>query len=148
MEPLSNLLYLLEPAAILLIVTACSVVFLAAQRSYLHNRESERHKDLQEQSITLDSRQALLIPVASSCSLLVMFYLFSRVSGIITGEHNLLLFGYSLGLLFLGGVEAKACGLLNKQEECGHIYPPSCKLSSSQANVVLMRLLHEGNCGL
>lgn len=110
MEPLSNLFYLLEPAAILLIVTACSVVFLAAQRSYLHNRESERHKDLQEQSITLDSRQALLIPVASSCSLLIMFYLFSRVSGIITGEHCniLLLSGYSWGLLFLGGVEAKA----------------------------------------
>lgn len=99
MEPLSNLLYLLEPAVVLLMVTACTVVSLAAQRAYLHTRETERHKDLQEQSITLDSRQALLIPVASSCSLLVMFYLFSKVSGIITGEGN---FSVELSLLLDG----------------------------------------------
>ncbi|KAK1607101.1 hypothetical protein QYE76_030774 [Lolium multiflorum] len=40
----------------------------------------ERNLDFSEASITLDRSQALMIPLASSCSLLLMFYLFSSVS--------------------------------------------------------------------
>ncbi|KAG6429501.1 hypothetical protein SASPL_107552 [Salvia splendens] len=44
----------------------------------------ERNRDLSEASITLDSSQALMIPIMSSCSLLFMFYLFSSVSQLLT----------------------------------------------------------------
>ncbi|XP_057951517.1 signal peptide peptidase-like 1 isoform X2 [Malania oleifera] len=44
----------------------------------------ERNRDLSEQSITLDRSQALMIPIMSSCSLLLMFYLFSSVSQLLT----------------------------------------------------------------
>ncbi|MBA0718942.1 hypothetical protein Golax_006659 [Gossypium laxum] len=44
----------------------------------------ERNRDLSEASITLDRSQALMIPIMSSCSLLLMFYLFSSVSQLLT----------------------------------------------------------------
>ncbi|TYJ07536.1 hypothetical protein E1A91_A11G011400v1 [Gossypium mustelinum] len=44
----------------------------------------ERNGDLLEAPITLDMSQALMIPVMSSCSLLLMFYLFSSVSQLLT----------------------------------------------------------------
>ncbi|KDP22265.1 hypothetical protein JCGZ_26096 [Jatropha curcas] len=44
----------------------------------------ERNRDLSEASIMLDRSQALMIPIMSSCSLLLMFYLFSSVSQLLT----------------------------------------------------------------
>lgn len=84
METLWKLLYLLEPAPITLIVTAVSVVFGSAFRALNYGKEMERNRDLAEASITLDKSQALMIPVMSSCSLLLMFYLFSSVSQLLT----------------------------------------------------------------
>eukprot|EP00897_Mesotaenium_endlicherianum_P002468 jgi/Mesen1/2249/ME000153S01470 len=84
MEPLYNLLYLLEPASLALIITAVCVVLASAFRALSHEKESERHRDLSETTMTLDSSQALMIPVASSCSLLLMFYLFASVSQLVT----------------------------------------------------------------
>ncbi|KAI5078720.1 hypothetical protein GOP47_0006391 [Adiantum capillus-veneris] len=83
MEPLWELTYLLEPASLVLIFTAVMVVYSSAQRALNYEREMERHRDLVDTAITLDSSQALMIPVASSCSLLLMFYLFASMSQII-----------------------------------------------------------------
>lgn len=80
MEALWRLVYLLEPASVVLIATAVFVVSASAQRALTFEKESERHRDFAEASITLDSSQALMIPIASSCSLLLMFYLFASMS--------------------------------------------------------------------
>lgn len=77
-------MYLLEPAPISLIVTAVAVTFGSAFRALNYGKEMERNRDLSEASITLDRSQALMIPVMSSCSLLLMFYLFSSVSQLLT----------------------------------------------------------------
>ncbi|MBA0714265.1 hypothetical protein Golax_013248 [Gossypium laxum] len=67
-----------------LIVTAVAVTFGSAFRALNHGKEMERNRDLLEASITLDRSQALMIPVMSSCSLLLLFYLFSSVSQLLT----------------------------------------------------------------
>ncbi|KAA3475984.1 signal peptide peptidase-like 1 isoform X1 [Gossypium australe] len=84
MQSLWKLLYLLEPAPMTLIVTAVAVTFGSAFRALNHGKEMERNRDLLEASITLDRSQALMIPVMSSCSLLLMLYLFSSVSQLST----------------------------------------------------------------
>ncbi|XP_010532287.1 PREDICTED: signal peptide peptidase-like 1 [Tarenaya hassleriana] len=84
MESLWKLLYLLEPAPVTLIITAVTVTFASAFRALNYGKEMERNRDLSEASITLDRSQALMIPVMSSCSLLLMFYLFSSVSQLLT----------------------------------------------------------------
>ncbi|XP_047072020.1 signal peptide peptidase-like 1 [Lolium rigidum] len=84
MESLWKLSYLLEPASLALIATAVSVVYASATRALDHGKEMERNLDFSEASITLDRSQALMIPLASSCSLLLMFYLFSSVSHLVT----------------------------------------------------------------
>ncbi|KAH0721352.1 hypothetical protein KY290_006343 [Solanum tuberosum] len=84
MESLWKLVYLLEPAPIALILTAIAVSFASAFRALNYGKEMERNRDWSEASITLDRSQALMIPVVSSCSLLMMFYLFSSVSQILT----------------------------------------------------------------
>ncbi|KAJ6358506.1 hypothetical protein OIU76_000256 [Salix suchowensis] len=84
METLWKLLYLLEPSPVTLIVTAVAVTFGSAFRALNYGKEMERNLDLSEASITLDRSQALMIPVMSSCSLLLMFYLFSSVSQLLT----------------------------------------------------------------
>ena len=84
MEPLWKLLHLLEPASLALIVTAVAVIFVSANRALSHGKEMERNRDFSEASITLDRSQALMIPLASSCSLLLMFYLFSSLSLFVT----------------------------------------------------------------
>ncbi|KAI4351723.1 hypothetical protein L6164_006050 [Bauhinia variegata] len=84
MESIWKLLYLLEPAPITLIITAVAVTFGSAFRALNYGKEMERNRDLSEASITLDGFQALMIPVMSSFSLLLMFYLFSSVSQLLT----------------------------------------------------------------
>lgn len=84
MEPLWKLAYLLEPAPITLMLTAVAVTFGSAFRALNYGKEMERNRDLSEASITLDRSQALMIPVMSSFSLLLMFYLFSSVSQLLT----------------------------------------------------------------
>ncbi|XP_031502134.1 signal peptide peptidase-like 1 [Nymphaea colorata] len=84
MEPVWKLAYLLEPASIALVVTAVLVAFASAQRALTYGKEMERNRDFSEASVTLDKSQALMIPLASSCSLLLMFYLFSSVSHLVT----------------------------------------------------------------
>ncbi|CAH8384571.1 unnamed protein product [Eruca vesicaria subsp. sativa] len=84
METLWTLLYLLEPAPATLILTAVAVTFASAFRALNYGKEMERNRDFSESSITLDTSQALMIPVMSSCSLLLMFYLFSSVSQLLT----------------------------------------------------------------
>ncbi|KAK4734542.1 hypothetical protein R3W88_008803 [Solanum pinnatisectum] len=84
MESLWKLVYLLEPAPIALILTAIAVSFASAFRALNFGKEMEKNRDWSEASITLDRSQALMIPVVSSCSLLMMFYLFSSVSQILT----------------------------------------------------------------
>ncbi|CAA3000134.1 signal peptide peptidase-like 1 [Olea europaea subsp. europaea] len=84
MEPLWKLVYLLEPAPVTLIFTAIAVTYASATRALNYGKEMERNRDLSEASITLDRSQALMIPIMSSCSLLLMFYLFSSVSQLLT----------------------------------------------------------------
>lgn len=84
MESLWKLVYLLEPASVTLILTAIAVTAGSAFRALYYGKEMERNRDLSEASITLDRSQALMIPIMSSCSLLLMFYLFSSVSQILT----------------------------------------------------------------
>ena len=84
MESLWKLTYLLEPASLALIATAISVAYASASRALDYGKEMERNLDFSEASITLDRSQALMIPLASSCSLLLMFYLFSSVSHLVT----------------------------------------------------------------
>ncbi|XP_010940483.1 signal peptide peptidase-like 1 [Elaeis guineensis] len=84
MESLWKLTYLLEPASLALMSTAIFVTFASASRALDHGKEMERNLDFSEASITLDRSQALMIPLASSCSLLLMFYLFSSVSHLVT----------------------------------------------------------------
>lgn len=84
MESLWKLMYLLEPTSLTLIVTAVFVTFASASRALDHGKEMERNLDFSEASITLDRSQALMIPLASSCSLLIMFYLFASVSHLVT----------------------------------------------------------------
>jgi len=79
-----KLTYLLEPASLALIATAISVAYASASRALDYGKEMERNLDFSEASITLDRSQALMIPLASSCSLLLMFYLFSSVSHLVT----------------------------------------------------------------
>ncbi|CAI9259901.1 unnamed protein product [Lactuca saligna] len=84
MEPLWKLIFLMEPAPVTLILTAIAVTFGSALRALNYGKEMEKNRDLSEASITLDRSQALMIPVMSSCSLLMMFYLFSSVSQLLT----------------------------------------------------------------
>lgn len=84
MEPLWKLVFLMEPAPVTLILTAIAVTFGSALRAFNYGKEMEKNRDLSEASITLDRSQALMIPVMSSCSLLMMFYLFSSVSQLLT----------------------------------------------------------------
>ncbi|KAM2975885.1 hypothetical protein FF1_001994 [Malus domestica] len=84
MEPLWKLFYLLEPAPFTLVVTAVGVTFGSAFRALNYGKEMEKNHDLSETSITLDRSQALMIPVMSSVSLLLMFYLFTSVSQLLT----------------------------------------------------------------
>ncbi|XP_055826069.1 signal peptide peptidase-like 1 [Solanum dulcamara] len=84
MESLWKLMYLLEPAPVALILTAIAVSYASAFRALNYGKEMERNRDWSEASITLDRSQALMIPIVSSCSLLMMFYLFSSVSQILT----------------------------------------------------------------
>ncbi|CAO2200338.1 unnamed protein product [Urochloa humidicola] len=84
MESLWKLTYLLEPASLALIATAISVAYASASRALDYGKEMERNLDFSEASITLDRSQALMIPLASSCSLLLMFYLFSSVPHLVT----------------------------------------------------------------
>ncbi|KAK7831414.1 signal peptide peptidase-like 1 [Quercus suber] len=84
MESLWKLLYLLEPAPVTLSVTAVAVTFGSAFQALNYEKEMEQNRDLSEASITLDRSQALMIPEMSSCSLLLMFYLFSSVSQLLT----------------------------------------------------------------
>lgn len=84
-----RLVHLFEPGFVVLLVTSVVVVLAAAQRALAFEKEGERNRDFSgvgSQSavaVTLDTSQALLIPITCSCSLLVMFYLFSSVSMII-----------------------------------------------------------------
>lgn len=84
MEPISKLIFLLEPAPVTLILTAIAVTYGSAFRALTYGKEMERNRDFSEASITLDRSQALMIPLMSSCSLLLMFYLFSSVSQLLT----------------------------------------------------------------
>ncbi|XP_051137981.1 signal peptide peptidase-like 1 isoform X2 [Andrographis paniculata] len=84
MESLWKLVYLLEPSSLTLVATAIAVSYASASRALNYGKEMERNRDLSEASITLDRSQALMIPVMSSCSLLLMFYLFSSVSQLLT----------------------------------------------------------------
>lgn len=84
MEPLWKLAYLIEPAPVALILTAIAVSYGSAFRALNYGKEMEKNRDLSEASITLDRSQALMIPIVSSCSLLMMFYFFSSVSQILT----------------------------------------------------------------
>ncbi|PIA49431.1 hypothetical protein AQUCO_01300327v1 [Aquilegia coerulea] len=84
MEPLWKLIYLFEPAPLTLMLTAITVTFASAFRALTHGKEMERNRDFSESSITLDGPQALMIPLMSSCSLLLMFYLFSSLSQFLT----------------------------------------------------------------
>lgn len=84
MESLWKLLYLLEPSSLTLFVTAIVVSYASASRALNYGKEMERNHDLSEASITLDTSQALMIPIMSSCSLLFMFYMFSSVSQLLT----------------------------------------------------------------
>ncbi|KAL6341576.1 hypothetical protein AAG906_032696 [Vitis piasezkii] len=84
MEPLWKLLYLLEPAHVTLVLTTVAVTFGSTLQALNYGKEMERNLDLSETSITLDRSQALMIPIMSSCSLLLMFHLFSYVSQLFT----------------------------------------------------------------
>ncbi|KAL4537192.1 hypothetical protein Ndes2526B_g04898 [Nannochloris sp. 'desiccata'] len=76
----SNILYIFEPSSLLLIGTAVGTVAAAALRALRHDVEIHQggipHS---EGAITLDSRQALAIPLLSSCSLLALFYFFHAI---------------------------------------------------------------------
>ncbi|RZC57062.1 hypothetical protein C5167_004366 [Papaver somniferum] len=84
MESLWKLTFLFAPAPMVLILTAIAVTFAAAQRALYYRKEMERNRDFSEASITLDRSQALMIPIMSSCSLILLFYLFSSVSQFLT----------------------------------------------------------------
>lgn len=84
MDSLWKLLYLLEPAPLCLMVTAVLVTYGSALRALNYGKEMEKTRDFSEAAITLNRSQALMIPVMSSCSLLLMFYLFSSVSQLLT----------------------------------------------------------------
>ncbi|PHU23077.1 Signal peptide peptidase-like 1 [Capsicum chinense] len=84
MESLWKLVHLLGPSHIALILTAIAVSYESAFRALNYVKEMERNFDLSEASVTLDRSQALMLPVVSSCSLLMLFYFFSSVSQILT----------------------------------------------------------------
>ncbi|KAI3974915.1 hypothetical protein MKX01_005026 [Papaver californicum] len=84
MESLWRLTFLFAPAPMVLILTAVAVTFASAQRALYYRKEMERNRDFSEASITLDRSQALMIPIMSSCSLILLFYLFSSVSQFLT----------------------------------------------------------------
>ncbi|KAM3319996.1 signal peptide peptidase-like 1 [Capsicum chacoense] len=84
MESLWKLVHLLGPSHIALILTAIAVSYESAFRALNYVKEMERNLDLSEASVTLDRSQALMLPVVSSCSLLMLFYFFSSVSQILT----------------------------------------------------------------
>ncbi|CAH9059389.1 unnamed protein product [Cuscuta epithymum] len=84
MESLWRLLFLLEPAPLSLILTAVLVSYASAFRALNYGKDMERNRDLSEASITLDRSQALMIPIMSSFSLLMMFYLFSSMAQLLT----------------------------------------------------------------
>lgn len=147
MEPLSNLLYLLEPASLALISTAVLVVLASAHRALVHEKESERHKDLLDSSITLSGRQALMIPLASSMSLLLMFFFFASVSQLITAFTALaaassVIFALSpvtthlMTLLGVGGVDpivSRGC--------CGTVSRSQLLLGTTSTIIVLLWLV-------
>ncbi|GFP98492.1 signal peptide peptidase-like 1 [Phtheirospermum japonicum] len=79
-----KLAYLLEPSSITLLITTVVVSYASATRALTYGKEMEGNRDLSEASITLDRSQSLMIPIMSSFSLLLMFYLFPFVSQLLT----------------------------------------------------------------
>ncbi|KAI3970173.1 hypothetical protein MKW92_007490 [Papaver armeniacum] len=59
-------------------------LFAPAPMALYYRKEMERNEISPSLSITLDRSQALMIPVMSSCSLILLFYLFSSVSQFLT----------------------------------------------------------------
>lgn len=78
---------LIEPANLALVSTSLGGVLLAAYRALAFEKEADRNREEFNHGgpvapiiVTLSSSQALLVPIACSCSLMIMFYLFSSIS--------------------------------------------------------------------
>lgn len=82
MDQLWELRYLFETSPIALIATAVVVVVVSSYRALLHEIETEKKTEGNDEFVTLDGSQAILIPIVSSISLVVMFYAFAAISQI------------------------------------------------------------------
>jgi signal peptide peptidase-like protein 3 len=93
-EHAGDLVALFNPSTIVLIGQAVGVVYYAALRSLALEHEMELSKTL-EDAISLDSQQALLIPIFSSMGLLLSFYFFSTISFVLA-VFSIVACGFSL----------------------------------------------------
>nr|PNR55837.1 hypothetical protein PHYPA_006734 [Physcomitrium patens] len=81
---LSRLVHLLKPAFLEFFKTRVTVVTASAHLCLPIEKEGEKQRDHAGErnqsvvAVTLDTTQALLIPITSSCLMLIMFYLFPR----------------------------------------------------------------------
>jgi signal peptide peptidase-like 3 len=73
---------ILEPASVVLVATATATVITSAFRSLLHDAEPASHST-RDTTITLDARQAAVLPVFASAALLLLFYWFNAISSIL-----------------------------------------------------------------
>ncbi|XP_068645689.1 signal peptide peptidase-like 1 [Aristolochia californica] len=84
MEPAGNLLFLLEPVSLALMITAIFVTCFSAFRSLNYAKNKGRSLKLPVATFTIDRSHAVLLPISSSCVLLIMFYLFTSFSALVT----------------------------------------------------------------
>ncbi|KAG9441270.1 hypothetical protein H6P81_017124 [Aristolochia fimbriata] len=84
MEPAQSLLVLFEPVSWALMVTATLVTCFAAIRSLNYAKDKERTLEFSSSTVTIDHSHALLLPITSSCGLLLAFYLFTSMSILFT----------------------------------------------------------------
>ena len=83
------ILHLLDPSVIAMVATAAAAVVLSARRSlHVYHQEAvdlAMHRSSSPQlSVTLQSSHAVLFPVMACCLLLLLFYLFSKISMFLT----------------------------------------------------------------
>eukprot|EP00958_Prasinococcus_capsulatus_P001602 scaffold140_cov565-Prasinococcus_capsulatus_cf.AAC.40 len=72
---------LLDPASLVLTLLGLAIVTASAYRSLIFERETEKRGEVSSENfVTIDTAQALGIPILSSCILLLVFYFFSFIS--------------------------------------------------------------------
>lgn len=87
MELMWKFANVLEPSSTIMLLAAVALSFVSAVRALHYAKEMESMHEIPEATITLNCSKAFMIPVMISCIVLLMYYLFTFVSQLLTAVH-------------------------------------------------------------